>query len=301
MTPTNIEQNDDGTMSVSFTPQTVGIYNTDIFWNGRKVHGCPYTVLVSDSSKCVAHGEGLYQARLNEAACFEVTTIGAGPGNVSGRVMCRGEEIPIGVEKVEDNTYKGQYYPDSLDDLHVHVLFNDTPVRGSPFTVKVCDPSKVQFRIIDSKPVKVGSECTVSVELEDEAGHGDVTCAVKSPCGTELPVMIIDNGKHSKRIHFKPKVHGIHSVTVFFGRAPLAGCPYNLDVLQTSDVGKVIAAGDGLHQGKSKPSTPKPSKYNNLEVNFKYLILILFDFIMISNFLRLCDPKINDICKIKTK
>ena len=250
VTPTQIEQNENGTISVSFNPQTVGIYHTDIFWNNRKVHGCPYTVLVSEPGKCVAHGEGLYQARLNEAASFEVTTIGVGPGKISGHVLCHHENIPIEITKTEDNTYKGQYYPDSLDDLFVHLFFNSTPIRGSPFAVRVGDPSKCRFHVAETKPLKVGSEYTVSVDFDEEAGHGDVTCVVKSPCGTELPVMIIDNGKNSKRIHFKPKLHGVHEVTVAFGGAPLAGCPYNIQVLEASDAAKIIATGDGLHQGK---------------------------------------------------
>lgn len=249
MTPTDIEQRDNGTMSVFFNPPTVGVYHTDIFWNNRKIRGCPYTVLVSDPGKCVAHGEGLYQARLNEAVNFEVTTIGAGPGKINGHVRCGNEEIPVEIAKVEDNTYKGQYYPDSLDPLSVHLHFNETAIRGSPFLVKVSNPSKCRINVVQTNPVKVGSEYTLRVDFDDDAGQGDIKCIVKSPCGTELPVMIIDKGKNSKQIHFKPRVHGRHGVNVLFGGAPLAGCPYNLDVAEASDAGEVVVAGDALHKG----------------------------------------------------
>jgi len=248
ITPTQIEQNDDGSMCIVFNPQTVGIYHTDIFWNKRKIYGSPYTIFVSDPGKCVAHGEGLYQARLNEAAGFEVTTIDAGPGKVSGYVVCRDEKIPVEIIKTEDHTYNGQYYPDCLGTFQVHLFYNSTSIRGSPFVAKVCDPSKCRFQVIETNHVKVGDEYSLNVEFDDEAGQGDVSCIITSPCATELPVMIIDNGKNSKQIHFTPKQHGTHKVTVCFGGAPLAGCPYDLEVLEASDVTSVIATGDGLHQ-----------------------------------------------------
>ena len=81
-----------------------------MLWNNRKVHGCPFTVFVSDPTKCVAHGEGLYQARLNESACFEVTTIGAGPGKVNAHAFCGEEEIPIEVMKVTDSTHANEVF-----------------------------------------------------------------------------------------------------------------------------------------------------------------------------------------------
>lgn len=251
MTPTQVEQINDKSMSISFSPPTVGIYHTDILWNNRKVPGSPYTILVSDPGKCVAHGEGLYQARLNEAVGFEVTTIGAGPGKITGHILCGDEEIPVEIAKTEDNTYKAVYYPDSLGTLQVQLFFNGTPVRGSPFIANVCDPSKCRFHTTaTTNRVRVGDEYSLNIEIEEEAGHGDVTCVVKSPCETELPVMIIDNGKNSKQIHFKPRQHGVHKVTVLFGGAPLVGCPYDLEVFEASNAKNVVATGDGLHQGK---------------------------------------------------
>ena len=110
-TPTQIVQNDNGTVTITFSPPTVGIYHTDVLWNNRKVHGCPLTVFVSDPTKCVAHGEGLYQARLNESACFEVTTIGAGPGKVNAHAFCGEEEIPIEVMKLIDSRHKVFLFP----------------------------------------------------------------------------------------------------------------------------------------------------------------------------------------------
>ncbi len=97
---TEMTENDDGTLSLSFTPTTVGFYHTDILWNKRKVTGSPFSVLVSDPGKCVAHGQGLYQARLNEAACFEVSTIGVGPGTLTATADCNGEDMPIELTKV---------------------------------------------------------------------------------------------------------------------------------------------------------------------------------------------------------
>ena len=249
-TPTKIIQNGDGTVSITFEPPTVGVYHTDILWNGRKVYGCPFTVIVSDPGKCVAHGEGLYQARLNEAACFEVTTIGAGPGKVHGYAQCGNETIPIELDKLDENSYCGQYYPDTLEPLDVYLDFDGVPVRGSPFTVKVGNPKKCRFHTVDIKPVKVASEYSLNIDFDEEAGHGDVACTVKSPCGAELPVMIIDNGQRAKRIHFTPKQPGMHEVNVCFAGAPLEGCPYTIEVLEASDASRIVASGDGLHQGR---------------------------------------------------
>ena len=115
--------------------------------------------------------------------------------------------------------------------------------------MKIGNPSKSRFEIVDARPLKVGAEYSLSVDCDEDAGHGDVTCVVKGPCGNELPVMIIDTGARSKRIHFKPKHPGMHEVNVCFAGAPLAGSPYMIEVLGAVDPSKVLASGDGIHQG----------------------------------------------------
>ena len=249
MTPTDVIQNEDGTLKVAFCPPTVGFYHTDILWNNRKLNGCPFTVLVSDPDKCVAHGEGLYQVRLNETAWFEVTTIGAGPGKITASAECNGEDIPIEITKTEDNTYNGNYYPDSLSHLNIQIAYNDFPIRGSPFSVRVGNPNRCKFDLANSEPLIAGNEQSMMVQFDEEAGHGEVRCLVKGPTG-EVPVMIIDTGKHGKRIDFRPKHAGMHEVKIFFAEALLAGCPYMIEVLEACDPSKVIASGEGLHQGK---------------------------------------------------
>lgn len=61
----------------------------------------------------------------------------------------------------------------------IHVLYNGEPIRGSPFLVKVADPSKVKFIPIKSgKGSVVGREVDVPVLVPREAGEGTLEAEV---------------------------------------------------------------------------------------------------------------------------
>eukprot|EP00794_Sanderia_malayensis_P010826 gene10826-11978_t len=251
---TQLIENSENVVTFAFIPPTVGLYHTDIFWNNRKLAGCPYTIVVCDPDKCVAHGEGLHQARLNEAACFDVTTIGAGPGKVTASAECNGEQLPVELKQTDADTYNASYYPDSLDQLTVNVAFNDVPVRGSPFYVNVGNPSKCNFEFNHERPVKANAEQSIPVQAGDDAGRGELSCIVKGPNG-EVPVMIVDNGNQTKRINFCPKTPGMHEVRIYYAEALLAGCPYMIEVLPASKPEMVVVSGDGLHEARTNEIT----------------------------------------------
>lgn len=61
----------------------------------------------------------------------------------------------------------------------IHVLYNGEPIRGSPFLVKVADPSKVKFiPSRDSKGYVVNREADVPVLVPREAGEGTLEAEV---------------------------------------------------------------------------------------------------------------------------
>ena len=247
---TDVIENAIGAYSVCFVPPECGEYKTDVFWNSRKVQGSPFVIWVSDPSKCVAHGEGLYQARLNEAAHFEISTIDAGPGKIDTYAESDGGRLPVELVKTDENIYRARYYPDSLSRLQIFVYYNDTPLRGSPFAVSVGNPSKCKVKLDTSRPVMAESDYTLVVTFEPEAGQGDLNCVVNGPEG-EVPSQISETGPDSKEVKFLPTKGGMYEVNIYYAGALLAGCPYMIDIASEEpvDPGKVFATGQGLQQG----------------------------------------------------
>lgn len=48
---TDVEQEEEGSFTVSFTPAEIGEYHTKVFWNDKQIQGSPFLVWVSIKKK----------------------------------------------------------------------------------------------------------------------------------------------------------------------------------------------------------------------------------------------------------
>ena len=44
---TDVDEEEEGSYTVSFTPQEIGEYKTNVFWNEKEIQGSPFVVWVS--------------------------------------------------------------------------------------------------------------------------------------------------------------------------------------------------------------------------------------------------------------
>lgn len=197
---------------------------------------------------------------------FEVDTEGAGPGDLESYTEHEGMRTDVRVTKQNDTIYDCMFRPESVGVHNVFVNYNESPVKGSPFPVKVGDPEEVVIIADTVEPVaETNKEYTCTVKLTEHAGEGDVVSKVVGPDGNLVPSHVRHMNDASREIAFEPKQPGRHEMNIYYVGHLLDNCPRYIDVkertpIRRSDPSKVFVSGPGIKEGKIffalRPYTP---------------------------------------------
>jgi len=209
---------------------------------------------VSDPSKIVSSGEGISQARLYEDAHFEVETAGAGPGDLTSYVEHDGQQKDVEVVKKNETLYDCVFRPDAVGVYNLYVNYNDSPIKGSPFPVKVGNPNEAVVIVDREEVVEAGTEHSCLVKLTEDAGEGDVITQVRGPDGNLVPSHVKYVNNSSREVVFKPDKPGRYETDIYYAGALLQGCPHVVHVQgrrERVDPKKVRVTGPGITEGKT--------------------------------------------------
>ena len=208
------------------------------------------TFQVSDPSSCVVSGETLRQSRLQENNHFQINTANAGPGKITAYAEKNGERTNVDVDKVNDNSYNCVFRPDAVGVYNVHVNYNEAPVKGSPFPVKVANPREVSIVTETTETVvETTSVYTRRVKINRNAGPADLRSEVRGPNGQMIPsdVKQMDDEEY-REVSFKPTVPGRYEVNTYYAGSLVQGCPYYVNVKEGTrvDAKRVRVSGNGI-------------------------------------------------------
>ncbi|KAJ4921025.1 hypothetical protein JOQ06_007930 [Pogonophryne albipinna] len=151
-----VQNNGDGTYSITYTPQSPGMYTITIKYGGHAVPAFPARLQVEpsvDASGVKVHGPGVEP----RGVLREVTThftvdarahIKSGGSHVKVSISNQsGSSTDAYLTDRGDGCYRAEYTPYE-DGVHlIEVLFHEVSVPKSPFRVSVtegCDPSRVR-------------------------------------------------------------------------------------------------------------------------------------------------------------
>lgn len=203
----------------------------------------------------MSSGDGLKHARVKENTYFEVETAGAGPGDLESYTEHNGQRSDVQVMKKNETLYDCSFRPDNVGVHNVFVNYNESPVKGSPFPVKVGDPEEVVIIPETETVAETTSEYACTVKLTEHAGEGDVVSKVTGPDGELVPSHVRHMNDASREIAFQPRKPGRHEMNVYYVGHLLDGCPRFIDVkdgtpVRRSDPSKVYVSGPGIREGK---------------------------------------------------
>ena len=68
--------------------------------------------------------------------------------------------------------------------------------------------------------IPVGEECVITINTA-EAGHGNVTCRIRSNVGSDVDIDIVDNGDGTVSLMYTPRVPGAYTLNIKFGGVPV--------------------------------------------------------------------------------
>jgi len=148
--PVHVEDNEDGTYDVSYTPTEVGPHRVSIHVKSQSLSGSPFTAQVEkfvDAAKCVAEGEGLSgEVTTNKPLVFTVKLFapngepvheGGDKVDVKITSTSSGNELN-NISSVRDNkdgTYTVRYFLPFTDTFRLDVSLYGESIQSSPFRV----------------------------------------------------------------------------------------------------------------------------------------------------------------------
>ncbi|XP_026218464.1 filamin-C isoform X9 [Anabas testudineus] len=254
----HVQNNSDGTYSITYIPQFHGMYTITINYGGHTVPKFPSRLQVDpavDTSGVKVYGPGIEpRGVLREVTThFTVDARALYKSGGSHIKTCisnpSGTNTDAYITDKGDGTYRVEYTPYE-DGLHlIEVLFDEVSVPKSPFRVSVtegCDPSRVRAYGPGLEEGLVNKPNRFTVETRG-AGTGGLGLAIEGP--SEAKMSCKDNKDGSCSVEYIPFTPGEYDVNITFGGLPIPGSPFRVPVRELVDPSKVRCAGPGLGSG----------------------------------------------------
>uniref|UniRef100_A0A8C4X762 Filamin C n=1 Tax=Erpetoichthys calabaricus TaxID=27687 RepID=A0A8C4X762_ERPCA len=253
----HIQNNSDGTYSITYIPPFHGMYTITIKYGGHAVPKFPARVQVDpavDTSGIKVYGPGVEPRVLKEVTTeFTVdarTLTKTGGNHVKARIVNpSGAKTEAYIQDKGDGTYRVEYTAFE-DGVHlIEVLYDDVTVPKSPFRVGVtegCDPTRVRAYGPGLEGGLVNKSNRFTVETRG-AGTGGLGLAIEGP--SEAKMSCKDNKDGSCSVEYIPFTPGDYDVNITFGGCPIPGSPFRVPVKEVVDPSKVKCSGPGLGTG----------------------------------------------------
>uniref|UniRef100_A0A8B9LSP0 Filamin C, gamma a (actin binding protein 280) n=1 Tax=Astyanax mexicanus TaxID=7994 RepID=A0A8B9LSP0_ASTMX len=253
-----IYNNNDGTFSVTYTPQSDGPYTISIRYGGQMVPKCPIRIQVEpavDTSGVKVYGPGVEP----KGVLRDVTThfiVDARAQNKMGGNHIRvriinpsGSNTDTHITDKGDGTYRVEYTAFE-DGLHlIEVFYDEVAVPKSPFRVSVvegCDPSRVRAYGPGLEGGIVNKPNCFTVETRG-AGAGGLGLTIEG--ASEAKMSCKDNKDGSCSVEYVPFIPGNYDINITYGGQPIPGSPFHVLVRDVVDASKVKCSGPGLGSG----------------------------------------------------
>uniref|UniRef100_A0A7N6BD73 Calponin-homology (CH) domain-containing protein n=1 Tax=Anabas testudineus TaxID=64144 RepID=A0A7N6BD73_ANATE len=276
----HVQNNSDGTYSITYIPQFHGMYTITINYGGHTVPKFPSRLQVDpavDTSGVKVYGPGIEpRGVLREVTThFTVDARALYKSGGSHIKTCisnpSGTNTDAYITDKGDGTYRVEYTPYE-DGLHlIEVLFDEVSVPKSPFRVSVtegCDPSRVRAYGPGLEEGLVNKPNRFTVETRWGAGTGGLGLAIEGP--SEAKMSCKDNKDGSCSVEYIPFTPGEYDVNITFGGLPIPGNGPRLSKSSTAvglwdwtwcSVAEPISItdnGDGTHTVNYTPASDGP-------------------------------------------
>uniref|UniRef100_A0A674E378 Filamin C n=1 Tax=Salmo trutta TaxID=8032 RepID=A0A674E378_SALTR len=290
-----VQNNSDGTYSITYIPQFHGMYTITIKYGGHAVPKFPARVQVDpavDTSGVKVYGPGVEpRGVLREVTTHFIVDARAksktGGSHVKARIVNpSGANTDAYITDKGEGTYRVEYAAYE-DGMHlIEVLYDDVAVPNSPFRVPVtegCDPSRVRAYGPGLEEGLVNKPNRFTVETRG-AGTGGLGLAIEGP--SEAKMSCKDNKDGSCSVEYIPFTPGDYDVNITFGGLPIPGSPFRVPVGELVDPSKVRCSGPGLGSGV-RARVPQTFTVDTSKAGLAPLGVVLFK---VLNFSDLAEP-----------
>ncbi|XP_014888831.1 filamin-C-like isoform X3 [Poecilia latipinna] len=247
-----IQDNRDGTYTVSYVPDSTGPYTITIKYGGDEIPYSPYRIQslpTGDASKCRltvsigGHGVSLQKLQTSEDTVITVDAKAAGKGKVTCKVLTpQGMELDMDVVENHDGTFDIYYTAPEPGKYVITIRFGGENIPKSPFHVVASNEPVVPRDPVDPlfRPVNFLVPFTPQ--------QGEITGEVRMPSGKTSRPHITDNKDGTITIKYQPTERGLHEMDIKYDGNHIPGSPLQFFV-DAVNSGVVTAYGPGLSYG----------------------------------------------------
>ncbi|XP_054866408.1 filamin-B isoform X1 [Amphiprion ocellaris] len=243
--PPLITDNQDGTVTVQYSPTEAGLHEMHIKYNGTHIPESPLQFYVNHANRhnVIAYGPGLSYGVANKTATFTVYTEDAPEGGLDLAVEGPSKAEITCVDN-KDGLCNVSYLPTLPGDYNIHVRYNDEHISGSPFSARIVEDSTRRSQ------VKLGSAADFSLDIS-ETDLSLLTASIRAPSGRDEPCLLKRMANNHIGISFIPREVGEHQVSILKNGYHVANSPITIMVVQSEigDPSRVRVYGDGVVQG----------------------------------------------------
>uniref|UniRef100_A0A8D3ECL0 Calponin-homology (CH) domain-containing protein n=1 Tax=Scophthalmus maximus TaxID=52904 RepID=A0A8D3ECL0_SCOMX len=261
-----IQDNRDGTYTVSYVPDSTGPYTITIKYGGDEIPYSPYCIQsmpIGDASKCRltvsigGHGVcNLQKLQTSEDTVITVDAKAAGKGKVTCKVMTpQGMELDMDVVENHDGTFDIYYTAPEPGKYVITIRFGGQNIPKSPFQVVVS--KRVFYMLLQlcatNEPVVPRDTVDplfrpVNFLVPFTPQQGEITGEVRMPSGKTARPHITDNKDGTITIKYQPTERGLHEMDIKYEGNHIPGSPLQFYV-DAVNSGVVTAYGPGLSYG----------------------------------------------------
>ena len=213
---------------VKFEPNSIGVHTLSIAWDKESLQGSPYSIKVVDPSKCVFTDPFPSSVKVGDKAVLRVNTSAMGEGELEA--FSSGSSVKVSTVMKKAGMYELTIIGVSLGSATIDIKFGGFSVKGSPYALNTCDPSKCTSDF-KTGVLSLGVPFKFRVKT-DGAGKADLR-VVSSKKGTHQ----VKNIKSSTwEVTFTAREMGEYILNVLWGEWDVAGSPFTFSVCDPSKV-----------------------------------------------------------------
>ncbi len=258
--PVEIDDHGNGQFSCSYIPTSAGDHSISIKVKDRHIPGSPFTANVQFAAytdKCSAEGPGLISGTTYTPSHFTIKCKeDAGYARLRVHIVGPSKAEPIEMsENAEDRSINVVYHPTAAGDYTIRVLWGESNVRGSPFTVPVTgdtvnDVTRVN---VTGEGLKGGNvDELLKFFIEGEAGAGPGPLGVRMVGPSKPEITADDSSDEGVEVTFTCRDPGEYQLILRWGNQEHPDSPW---VINIAGEGREVkpelceASGTGISSG----------------------------------------------------
>ncbi|XP_076100088.1 filamin-B-like isoform X2 [Mytilus galloprovincialis] len=233
-----------GQYIVNFSPSEAGVWNLSVLYDGEHISGSPYSVVVYDPASVRVYG--LEGGIVGSDLTFHADHSSAGDGDLDVNILYEGSRVPANVTEDSRGVNRINFTPQGAGIYKVHVNFNSTEVKGSPYMVEIFGGGRATVSGDGLSLVPLNKTAYFNVDTQGSSSKVDVE--ITAPSKRTVPYNI-RRTKEGHIVEYIPTEVGDHRIEIKYGDSEIEGSPFTAKAYDTHAI-RVSRFGDTL-VGKS--------------------------------------------------